>query len=90
MSVNMPPVVFVDLYQVPAKSVLGRPSRRPQRWRWRAINGGNHRVLAVSSEAYVNEADCRAAIRQLFGTGTEVYLRRDGHDNQLLRFAQDS
>ncbi|AXN43431.1 hypothetical protein MM1218R_01483 [Mycobacterium marinum] len=84
------PTVFVDLYQVPVKNVLGRLTRRPQRWRWRAINGGNHRVLAVSSEAYTNEADCRAAIRQLFGTGTEVYLRRDGHDNQLLRYAQDN
>ncbi|WP_373234009.1 hypothetical protein [Mycobacterium marinum] len=90
MASDSAPVVYVDLYQVPEKNVLGRPTRRPQRWRWRAINGGNHKVLAVSSEAYTNEADCRAAIDQLFGTGTEVYLRRDGHDNQLLRFAQDS
>lgn len=78
------PVVHVDLYQVPAKNPLGRPTRRPQRWRWRAVNAGNNRVLAVSSAAYTNADDAIDAIDQLFAARTDVWIRREG---QLLRIA---
>lgn len=85
-----PSLVYVDMYETPAPATWAdilhtRP--RPQRWRWRALNGRNFRVLAVSSEAYTNEGDCRAAITQLFGTGSEVFLRRHERGNELLRLA---
>ncbi|WP_136246066.1 hypothetical protein [Mycobacterium intracellulare] len=86
------PLIYVDLYQqeVPTATtlthiVLKRP--RPQRWRWRAINGGNGRVLAISSEAYTNQADALAAVTQLFGSNSDVYLRSSNQGNQLLRLS---
>lgn len=32
-----------------------------RQWRWRYV-AANNRIIAVSSEAYYNKADCRAAI----------------------------
>lgn len=80
------PLIYVDLTQAP-KNPLARLAGRPQRWRWTARNGLNGRVLAVSSENYTNSADCRAAITQLFGTGSNVYLRSSGTGNTCLRLA---
>lgn len=81
------PTVFIDIYQTPLlKRLL---NARVQRWRWRAVNAGNHRVLAVSSESYTNSGDCMDAVDQLFGARSDVWLRLDGHPNQLLRMAID-
>lgn len=80
------PTVYVDLVQAP-QNPLAKLSGRPQRWRWTALNGGNGRILAVSSEAYTNRNDCLAAIDQLFGTFSDVYLRSSQEGNQLLRLA---
>lgn len=77
-------LVYVDLYRTP---VLKRLLGRPQRWRWRAFNAENYRVLAVSSEAYVNRQDAIAAITQLFGFNTAVYMREAEHGNTCLRLA---
>jgi uncharacterized protein YegP (UPF0339 family) len=76
-------LVFVDLYQSRPRKLLGRP----QTWRWRALNGNNRRVLAASSEAYTNQADALAAIQQLFGTASNVYLRQHEEGNVELRLA---
>src|SRR5690348_10750930 len=67
------PLVYVDLYE--NRSTLKRIIGRPQTWRWRAINALNRRVLAHSGEAYTNHADCLAAITELFGENSNVYLR---------------
>jgi uncharacterized protein YegP (UPF0339 family) len=80
------PLVFVDLLQVADKATK---SGRPQRWRWVAKNGANQKILARSSERYINRQDCHDAITQLFGAGTNIYLRQDGHGDQPLRRAQD-
>lgn len=80
------PLVYVDLFQAP-KNLIAAVTARPQRWRWRAINGLNSRVLAISSEAYTNRADAVAAINQLFGPASNVYLRSGNGGNQLLRLA---
>lgn len=84
------PTIYVDLYQSreSARSVRAMLRARPQRWRWRAINGDNGRVLAISSEAYTNEADAEHAIDTLFGAYSDVYLRRDGQGNELLRLSE--
>lgn len=86
------PVVYVDLYQseAPAKSLARRlfSARRPQVWRWRALNGGNGRIMAVSSEAYANEADALDAIDELFGSRSDVWLRQQGESPLLLRMSQ--
>lgn len=76
-------LVFVDLYQSRPRKLLGRA----QTWRWRALNGNNRRVLAASSEAYTNQADALAAITELFGTASNVYLRQTEQGDQLLRLA---
>jgi uncharacterized protein YegP (UPF0339 family) len=76
----MNPVIWVDVYQ-------GRKRLR-QAWRWRAINSGNGRVMANSGEAYTNLSDCEAAVRQLFGDGTTVYLRESEHGDVPLRMAR--
>jgi hypothetical protein len=78
--------VYVDLFQA-SVNPLARIAGRAQRWRWRALNGGNGRVLAVSSESYTNRGDCLAAIDQLFGALSEVYLRSSNEGNQCLRLA---
>lgn len=80
------PTIYIDLFQAP-KNLLAAVTARPQRWRFRAINGNNSRVLAISSEAYTNRADALAAINQLFGAGSNVYLRSGSGGNQLLRLA---
>ncbi|OCB15114.1 DUF1508 domain-containing protein [Mycobacterium intracellulare] len=93
MTAPSSPLIYVDLYQQDAsatalaRAVLKRT--RPQRWRWRAINGDNGRVLAISSEAYTNEADAEHAIDTLFGAFSDVYLRRDGQGNELLRLSEN-
>lgn len=80
-------LIYVDLYQTPLlKRLLGRP----QRWRWRAFNAGNYRVLAVSSERYTNRQDCIDAIVQLFGFNTAAYMREAEHGNTCLRLAAHS
>lgn len=83
MGDNTPPLVYVDLYEGRIRKFF----QRAQRWRWRALNAGNRRVLAVSSEAYFNQQDAIDTIEQLFGPGTTVYLRQAEHGNQLLRLA---
>lgn len=77
-------LVYVDLIRAPA---LVRLLGRQQPWRWRAVNAGNGRVLAVSSERYVNKSDCLAAIQELFGPDSNVYLRQLEHGNSVLRKA---
>lgn len=70
------PVVYIDL----VKAKYGR-----QKWRWVALNAGNQKILARSSERYFNRGDCLAAIEQLFGEGSIVYKREAEVGNQLLR-----
>jgi hypothetical protein len=81
------PLIFIDIYEdKPPLTVLSvLRGGRPQRWRWRALNGNNFRVLAVSSEAYTNYSDAVAAITELFGDGSEVYLRQAERGNRVLR-----
>jgi uncharacterized protein YegP (UPF0339 family) len=79
------PLVFVDLLQVADKATK---TGRPQRWRWVAKNGANQKILARSSERYINRQDCLDAITALFGTATNVYLRQAEQGNQTLRLAQ--
>jgi hypothetical protein len=78
------PTVYVDLLKSDNKATR---SKRPQRYRWVARNGGNQKILARSSKSYNNAEDCLAAIEQLFGTGTDVTLRREGEDDVELRAA---
>lgn len=77
------PLIYIDLYQSKPRKVF----RRPQTWRWRALNAGNSRVLAVSSENYTNRDDAVSAVRQLFGSGSDVYLRQTETGNVMLRLA---
>lgn len=77
------PLVYIVLYQSKPRKVF----RRAQTWRWRALNAGNSRVLAVSSENYTNRDDCVAAVRQLFGSRSDVYLRQAETGNVMLRLA---
>lgn len=82
------PLIYVDLYQGPAvNSIKALFRARPQRWRWRAINGDNGRVLGISSEAYTNRGDALAAVKQLFGSNSDVYLRGSDQGNELLRLS---
>lgn len=83
MADGTPPLVFVDLYQGSSRKLLSRA----QTWRWRALNGNNFRVLAVSSENYTNRQDCVDAIFQLFGNGSNVYLRQHEQGDLPLRMA---
>ena len=76
-------VIYVDLI----RSTRRWPRRRPQRWSWTAVSGGNGRTLARSSESYTNRADCIAAIYQLFGAGSDVYLRQEQIGDVALRTA---
>lgn len=76
------PVLFVDL-----KCSKTRWPGRPQRWYWVALNGNNFRRLARSSENYTNRQDCLDAVEQLFGSGTNVYLRQHEQGNVALRMA---
>lgn len=73
------PVIYVDVYQT--KRLLKRE------WRWRAINAGNRKTMATSGEGYLNRADCMAAVYQLFGAATNVYLRQHELGNVVLRMA---
>jgi uncharacterized protein YegP (UPF0339 family) len=75
-------LVWVDLYQ--DTSILARITSRPQKWRWRARNGLNNRILA-SGESYTNRADALNAIHELFGPETDVYLRSSREGNVALR-----
>lgn len=68
------PTVHVEMY----KCAPGRRGSRGQRYRWRAKNAGNGKVLAMASEAYHNSDDCLNAILQLFvGESRIVLLRKD-------------
>lgn len=87
---EFPPVVYVDLFQSEDDKQRGPKAARPQLWRWRAFNAGNFERLAVSSEAYTNRQDCIDAIEQLFGVGSNVYLREHEKGNQPLRMAYPS
>jgi len=78
-----PPLIYVDVY----RCAPGRRGSRGQRWRWRAINAGNGRKLAAAGEAFTNEQDCIDSVTQLFGTGSNVYLRQAEHGDQVLRLA---
>ncbi|OBI95578.1 DUF1508 domain-containing protein [Mycobacterium sp. 1465703.0] len=79
--------IVVALFQAPAANWLAalRPNSRPQRWRWRAINAGNNRIMAESSESYTNEDDAMDAIDELFGNRSDVWLQRAGETDLLLR-----
>lgn len=61
------------------------PLRRPQRWYWIAVNNGNHRTLAQSSEMYTNESDAVTAAELLFSNATDLLLARPGHPTRPLR-----
>lgn len=76
-------VIHVDL----TRSARRWPRRRPQRWSWTAVSAGNGRTLARSSEYYTNRADCIAAIYQLFGAVSDVYLRQEQIGDVTLRTA---
>jgi hypothetical protein len=76
-------LIYVDLKQTSTRW----PLRRPQRWYWVALNGNNMRRMARSSEMYTNQQDCIAAIQQLFGQESNVYLRRHEMGNAMLRMA---
>lgn len=43
--------------------------------RWRAVSVVNGRILAMSSESYVDVRDCQQAIRALWPDGIEVEQR---------------
>jgi uncharacterized protein YegP (UPF0339 family) len=79
------PVVYVDVYETRPPRYRGKARRQP--WRWNARNANNNEIMA-SGEAYTNEADALAAVEQLFGSGTNVYLRQHERGNQVLRMAQ--
>lgn len=81
---EFPPVVYVDVYR--SEITRWRPFRN-QLWRWRARNANNWKVMANSAEAYTNRQDCLDAIAQLFGSGTNVYLRESEQGNVALRMA---
>jgi len=74
------PLIYVDVYK--GKQLLR------QAWRWRALNALNGRVMAQGGEAYTNRTDCEAAVTQLFGDATTVYLREAEQGNVLLRMAR--
>jgi hypothetical protein len=61
------------------------PIGRPQRWTWRAVNSGNHRVLAKSSETYTNRADAESVATALFSEGERVTLVRPDGTSVVLR-----
>lgn len=61
------------------------PSRRPQRWGWRAVNTGNNKVMARSSESYTNERDCVDAAVALFSDGARVWLQRADGSSVVVR-----
>lgn len=84
---NQTPLIYVDLIQAP-QNPLAKLAGRQQRWRWRALNGGNGRVLAISSESYTNLGDCLAAIRQLFGSSSDVYLLNTAALDPVVRDPQ--
>lgn len=67
------------------KSATRWPLRRPQRWYWIAINNGNHKALARSSENYTNEGDAVTAAERLFSNATDLLLSRPGHHSRALR-----
>ena len=80
-----PPEVAVEIYQTqrrPRRVNDTRPER-PQLWRWRAKNAGNHKVLAIASEAYTNEKDCVDAVWQLFGAESNITLHHKGRVTPL-------
>jgi hypothetical protein len=74
-------VIYVDL----KRGVPSRLLRRQQPWYWIAKNAMNQKVLCRSSEHYTNQADALAAIGQVFGAETIVYLRQTEQGNQVLR-----
>lgn len=84
MSNEFPPLIYVDIKRAALPSIR---RGRPQRWYWVAKSADNQEKLARSSERYTNHEDCLAAIAQLFGSGTNVYLREQEQGNQVLRMA---
>lgn len=43
-------------------------------WRWRLQSSGNHRIVAVSGEGYINKQDCLHAIGLVSTSGqAKVY-----------------
>jgi uncharacterized protein YegP (UPF0339 family) len=67
------------------KSRTRWPHRRPQRWYWTAVDGGNHKTLARSSEMYTNEDDAYRAAELLHGNTVDVLLVRPGKASRVLR-----
>lgn len=80
-------VIYIDIHQRALKPTLFRRGGRQQRHYWIALNGGNMRVMARSSESYTNRQDCVDAARLIFGSEVKVYLRQENQEIQLLRHA---
>lgn len=79
---TLPPTVFVELIHGTTKG--------HERWRWRAKNANNNKIIATSGEKYHNRQDCLDTITQVFGTNTDVYLTERGRDTMpVLRLAKD-
>lgn len=83
----MTALIYVDLYQSDPGLKPFATGSRPQRWRWRALNGDNSRILAISSESYTNRQDAVDAIAELFGDTSNVYRREVEVGNVELRLA---
>jgi hypothetical protein len=80
-----PPLVYVDLLYTP------KPEGYEGRWQpWRAmvLNGNNFEPLFMSTEAWTNRDDAMHTIWEVFGPGTDVYLREAERGDAELRMAQ--
>lgn len=40
-------------------------------WRWRRVDGGNHRIVSIGAEGYLNEGYCREAAAA-YNPGVEI------------------
>lgn len=86
---EFPPLIYVDLVNVPEpkvrKLIPGRTRWQP--WRVVILSGDNMRRLFRGSERWTNKQDALDAIALVFGSRSNVYLRQSGVGNQLLRRA---
>lgn len=85
---EFPPLVYVDIiHEAPPDDWPG--DTRWQPWRWIAKNANNNEPMARSTEHYTNKQDVLDAIAQLFGSGSNVYLREAEQGNVALRMAAE-
>jgi hypothetical protein len=86
---EFPPLIYVDLINVPEpksrKLIPGRPRWQP--WRVVILSGDNQRRLFRGSERWTNKQDALDAISLVFGSGSNVYLRMAETGNLALRYA---